>query len=53
MSNTGIQPGAGVGNAWLALTEEELGIPVIAIGCPTMCNASFDSQPGLKKFVSW
>jgi spore protease len=34
MSDTGIQPGAGVGNARHALIEEELGVPVIAIGCP-------------------
>lgn len=40
MSNTGIQPGAGVGNARHALTEQVLGIPVIAIGCPTIVNAA-------------
>ncbi|NLG32130.1 MAG: GPR endopeptidase, partial [Syntrophomonadaceae bacterium] len=39
MSNTGIQPGAGVGNARHALTEADLGIPVIAIGVPTIVSA--------------
>jgi len=50
MSNTGIQPGAGVGNARHALSKEELGIPVIAIGCPTIVNASLIANQAIKKF---
>lgn len=50
MSNTGIQPGAGVGNARHALTEEGLGVPVIAIGCPTIVNASIIAGQAIKKF---
>lgn len=34
LSNTGIQPGSGVGNHRLGLTQETLGVPVIAIGVP-------------------
>ncbi|MEN6350133.1 MAG: GPR endopeptidase [Syntrophomonas sp.] len=50
MSNTGIQPGAGVGNARHALTQQELGIPVIAIGCPTIVNATLIANQAIKKF---
>ena len=50
MANTGIQPGAGVGNARIALTEEALGVPVIAIGCPTIVNASIITNEAIRKF---
>ena len=36
MSDTGVAPGAGVGNCRMMLDEENLGIPVIAIGVPFM-----------------
>jgi len=39
ITNTGIQPGSGVGNHRNALTKESLGIPVIAIGVPTVIYA--------------
>ncbi len=39
IADTGIHPGSGVGNARCALTEETLGIPVIAIGVPTVVDA--------------
>lgn len=50
MSNTGIQPGAGIGNARHALTQEELGVPVIAIGCPTIVSASVIANQAIKQF---
>lgn len=40
ISDTGIVPGGGVGNAREALTEESLGIPVIAVGIPTVLDAA-------------
>lgn len=40
ITNTGIHPGSGVGNHRSALTEESLGIPVIAIGVPTVVDAA-------------
>ena len=40
ITNTGIQPGSGVGNHRNALTEESMGIPVIAIGVPTVVDAA-------------
>ncbi len=40
ITNTGIQPGSGVGNHRNALTRESLGVPVIAIGVPTVVDAA-------------
>lgn len=40
MSDTGVTPGAGVGNTRGALNTETLGIPVIAIGVPTVVDAA-------------
>lgn len=40
LTDTGIEPGAGVGNKRSALTKETLGVPVIAIGVPTVIYAS-------------
>ena len=40
ITDTGIQPGAGVGNKRSELSQENLGIPVIAIGVPTVVYAS-------------
>ena len=39
ISNTGIFPGSGIGNKRKALSERTLGIPVIAIGVPTVIKA--------------
>ena len=47
LTDTGIQPGSGVGNHRAALTKETLGIPVIAIGVPTVVEAAaiiYDAQ---------
>ena len=40
LSDTGLIPGSGVGNHRRALNEETLGIPVIAVGIPTVIDAS-------------
>lgn len=40
ISDTGIVPGSGVGNARLALDEKTLGVPVIAVGVPTVVDAA-------------
>ncbi|AMA72321.1 peptidase [Aneurinibacillus sp. XH2] len=39
ISDTGISPGSGVGNKRKPLTKETLGIPVIAVGVPTVVDA--------------
>lgn len=40
LSDTGISPGAGVGNHRFALTKENMGVPVIGIGVPTVVDAA-------------
>jgi len=40
INNTGIQPGAGIGNKRKAISEENMGCPVIAIGVPTVVDAA-------------
>ena len=40
LADTGITPGAGVGNARAALNEETLGVPVIAGGVPTVVDGA-------------
>ena len=40
ISDAGIAPGSGVGNHRFALNEESLGVPVIAIGVPTVVDAA-------------
>ena len=40
VADTGIQPGSGVGNHRSAICQETLGIPVIAIGVPTVVDAA-------------
>lgn len=39
ISDTGISPGSGVGNARRELTEQTVGVPVISIGIPTVVDA--------------
>ncbi len=39
MSDTGIAPGSGIGNARVRIDENYLGVPVIAIGIPTVVDA--------------
>jgi len=40
ISDTGIHPGSGIGNKRKAIDRETLGIPVIAVGVPTVVFAS-------------
>lgn len=40
ISTAGIAPGAGIGNKRKSLNEEYLGVPVIAIGVPTVVDAA-------------
>ena len=40
ISNTGITPGSGVGNRRMELSEETLGVPVVAVGIPTVVDAA-------------
>lgn len=40
ITDTGIHPGSGVGNHRHPLTQEALGVPVLAIGIPTVVDAA-------------
>lgn len=40
IADTGINPGSGVGNHRNGITEETVGVPVIAIGVPTVVDAA-------------
>ena len=40
ITDTGIQPGAGIGNHRQELTQETLGMPVIGVGVPTVISAA-------------
>ena len=40
LTDTGIHPGSGVGNHRHSLTRQSLGVPVIAIGVPTVVGAA-------------
>lgn len=51
ITDTGIHPGSGVGNHRNGLTEESLGVPVIAIGVPTVVDAGTIVSDALEKLV--
>lgn len=51
ISNTGIVPGAGVGNTRKELTENSLGIPVIALGIPTVVETAVVVNDALDIFI--
>ncbi|MBQ8415562.1 MAG: GPR endopeptidase [Clostridia bacterium] len=40
LSDTGIEPGAGVGNHRSAISQRTLGVPVIALGIPTVVDSA-------------
>ena len=49
ISNAGINPGSGVGNYRNAIQEENLGVPVIALGVPTVVDAATIVQDAVFK----
>lgn len=51
ITNTGIQPGSGVGNHRNALTKESLGVPVIAIGIPTVVDSATIVMDAMEKLL--
>ncbi len=40
ITDSGIEPGSGIGNRRRAITEEAMGVPVIAVGVPTVCDTA-------------
>lgn len=51
ISNTGIVPGAGVDNTRKEISENVLGIPVIAIGIPTVVETAVVVNDALNLFI--
>ncbi|NLW49148.1 MAG: GPR endopeptidase [Firmicutes bacterium] len=57
IADTGIHPGSGLGNKRIGITSQTMGVPVIAIGAPTVVEATtivhdaleelFKSHPGM------
>lgn len=52
MSNAGVAPGSGVGNKRCELSEKTLGVPVIAIGVPTVVDAATLVNDTMEKILS-
>ena len=51
ISDTGIVPGAGVGNTRREISKNSLGIPVIAIGIPTVVETAVLVNDSLDLFI--
>lgn len=47
-SSSGISPGSGVGNHRNEISQKTLGIPVVAIGIPTVVSASFINEKSMQ-----
>lgn len=52
ITDTGIQPGSGVGNHRAAITDEAMGVPVIAIGVPTVVYGGIIIRDALQQIQS-
>ena len=52
ISDAGIYPGAGVGNHRSEITKDTMGIPVIAIGVPTVVNAATIVNDTMENFIT-
>jgi len=51
ISDTGIVPGSGIGNHRKGLTEQTLGVPVIAIGVPTVIEAAAVANDAIELLI--
>lgn len=52
IADTGIAPGSGVGNHRNAITEVTVGVPVIAIGVPTVVDAATIVGDSIEEYVA-
>lgn len=52
ISDAGIYPGAGVGNHRSEITKDTMGIPVIAIGVPTVVDATTIVNDTMENFIT-
>lgn len=51
IGDTGISPGSGVGNRRMEFSQESMGIPVIAIGVPTVVDAATLANDSIDKIL--
>ncbi|RDV84484.1 GPR endopeptidase [Ammonifex thiophilus] len=49
LADTGISPGSGIGNDRAGINRETMGVPVIAVGVPTVVHAAFIAQDAMEK----
>jgi len=52
IADTGITPGSGIGNQRVGLNQETLGVPVIAIGVPTVVHAAVICQDTIEALLA-
>ena len=52
ITDTGIHPGSGVGNHRNEISKESLGIPVVAIGVPTVVSAEIIICDTMEQFYA-
>jgi spore protease len=52
MSDAGVNPGAGLGNRRTPLNKETMGVPVIAVGVPTVVDAATLVNDTMDKMLS-
>ncbi len=52
ISDTGISPGSGVGNRRGALNRETIGVPVIAVGVPTVVDAATIAVDAIENLIN-
>lgn len=52
IADTGINPGSGVGNHRNAITRETVGVPVIAIGVPTVVDAATIVNDAMENLIA-
>lgn len=52
IADTGIHPGSGVGNNRHAINEETIGVPVIAIGVPTVVDAATIVNDSMENLIA-
>ena len=52
ISDTGVNPGAGLGNKRMAINSETIGVPVIAMGVPTVVDAATLVNDTMDKILS-
>ncbi|ACX51298.1 spore protease [Ammonifex degensii KC4] len=49
LADTGISPGSGIGNDRAGINRETMGVPVIAVGVPTVVHAAFIAQDAMER----